>query len=318
MIPAAPLRLPFGLQGALERLVHEQLNPAGTRPVDFARPAGEPALAGPDSVSWQVFRNPVSLYVGGVAAVILELAEPRVAAGVWHHSSFRDQPLGRLQRTGLAAMVTVYAARSVAERMIAGVRQAHEAVRGVTEAGQPYHASDPDLLLWVQTTAAFGFLHAFDRLVAPVCPADRDRYYGEGVPAGHLYGVPEPPPDEAAVRACFDAMRPRLRPSPILAEFLAIMRRRPILPRAARPLQPMLLRTAVSILPEWARDQLRLGPGSRPGELALLRTIARTAHRLRLDGSPAAQACIRLGLPPEYLHRPAISAARSGRDQRGA
>jgi uncharacterized protein (DUF2236 family) len=54
-----------------------------------ALPAGEPALAAPDSVSWRVFKNPVSLFVGGVTAVILELAEPRVRTGVWEHSSFR-------------------------------------------------------------------------------------------------------------------------------------------------------------------------------------------------------------------------------------
>ena len=38
--------------------------------VDFTRPPGEPAIVGPDSVSWQVFRNPVTMFVGGVAAVL--------------------------------------------------------------------------------------------------------------------------------------------------------------------------------------------------------------------------------------------------------
>jgi uncharacterized protein (DUF2236 family) len=59
-----------------------------------------------------VFRNPLSLFVGGITAVLLELAEPRVRTGVWEHTAFRTQPQQRLQRTGLAAMVTVYAARS--------------------------------------------------------------------------------------------------------------------------------------------------------------------------------------------------------------
>ena len=52
---------------------------AATLPeVDFLQPAGEPALAGPDSISWRVFKNLVALYIGGIAAVLLELAEPRV------------------------------------------------------------------------------------------------------------------------------------------------------------------------------------------------------------------------------------------------
>ena len=87
--------------------------------VDFTRPAGESALVSPDSVSWRVFKNPIALYVGGITAVLLELAEPRVRTGVWEHTTFRTDPIPRMERTGLAAMVTVYGARSEAERMIA-------------------------------------------------------------------------------------------------------------------------------------------------------------------------------------------------------
>jgi len=43
--------------------------------VDFLQPAGEPAYAGPDSVSWRVFKNPIALGVGGIAAVLLEFAD---------------------------------------------------------------------------------------------------------------------------------------------------------------------------------------------------------------------------------------------------
>lgn len=40
------------------------------------------ALTSPDSLSWQVFKNPVAMFVGGIAAGLLELAEPRVRTGV--------------------------------------------------------------------------------------------------------------------------------------------------------------------------------------------------------------------------------------------
>ena len=52
-----------------------------------------------DSVSWRVFKNPLSLFIGGVAAVIMELAEPRVRTGVWEHTTFRLDPIRRLRRT---------------------------------------------------------------------------------------------------------------------------------------------------------------------------------------------------------------------------
>ncbi|MGH6990978.1 MAG: oxygenase MpaB family protein, partial [Stellaceae bacterium] len=116
----------------LDRLAENLMRPDGVPAADFALPHGEPALAAPDSVSWRIFKNPVALVVGGVAAVILELAEPAVRTGVWEHSSFRADPVARLQRTGLAAMITVYGAKSVAEAMIAHVVRLHDQVGGVT------------------------------------------------------------------------------------------------------------------------------------------------------------------------------------------
>src|SRR6185295_17681676 len=131
---------------AVSRLTGQSRGPL---PFDFTTPVGEPALAPSDGVAWQVMKNPVALFVGGVTAVILELAEPRVRSGVWDHTTFRTDPLSRMERTGLAAMVTVYGARSTADRMIAGVRRLHERVSGVTPAGVSYRASDPELLDWV-------------------------------------------------------------------------------------------------------------------------------------------------------------------------
>jgi uncharacterized protein (DUF2236 family) len=116
---------------------------------DFRPPIGEPALVAADSVTWRIFKNPVALFVGGVAAVILELAEPAVRTGVWEHTDFRRDPMGRLERTGMAAIVTVYGAHSAAEKMIAGVMRLHERIAGTTPAGEAYRADDPRLLTWV-------------------------------------------------------------------------------------------------------------------------------------------------------------------------
>src|SRR5438105_10441733 len=101
-----PLVLPRALHRRVDSTLARLYAPAGRAPEDFSRPAGEPALTAPDSVSWKVCKNPVVLFVGGVAAVVLELAEPRVRTGVWEHSSFRERPLERLQGTALATAMT--------------------------------------------------------------------------------------------------------------------------------------------------------------------------------------------------------------------
>ena len=130
-----------------------------------------------------MFKNPLSLFIGGVTAVIMELAEPRVRTGVWEHTTFRVNPIRRLRRTGLAAMVTIYGARSAAEAMIARVRRMHDTVAGTTPSGEAYCANDAELLNWVQGTAAYGFLQAYHAYVRPLSLSERDRYYAEGIPA---------------------------------------------------------------------------------------------------------------------------------------
>ena len=60
-----------------------RLNVMSGGKVNYREPAGDPGLFGPDSMAWRVHANPVALAIGGVAAVLLELAEPRVRSGGW-------------------------------------------------------------------------------------------------------------------------------------------------------------------------------------------------------------------------------------------
>jgi uncharacterized protein (DUF2236 family) len=289
----------------LDKASRELLLPDGGRAIDFSGPAGEPALGRPDSVAWRIFKNPVTTYIGGVTAVILELAEPRVRTGVWRHSGFRKDPLRRLRRTGFAAMVTVYGARSTAEAMIAGVRRMHERVQGETPSGEAYSANDPELLNWVQATAAFGFLQAYHVYASPLTLPERDSYYRDRKSAARLYGATEPPRSEVELEAFFQTMRPRLEASPIIFEFLQIMQAARILPPLLQPVQPLLVRAAIDLTPSWVRDLLGLGNdyGLRSWEALLVQQGSALADRIVLDSSPAVQACIRLGLPANYLYK---------------
>jgi uncharacterized protein (DUF2236 family) len=301
----ALLPLPCPVQRWIDGVACSWLEPPGSPPVDFTQPRGGGALVGPRSVSWRVFKNPAALFVGGVAAVILELAEPRVRTGVWEHSSFRSDPVRRLQRTGLAALVTVYGARSVAEQMIAGIVRRHGAVAGETSGGEAYHARDPTLLTWVQATAGFGFAEAYHRYVRPLGREEFDRFYAEGVPVARLYGALGAPASSAGLQALFASMRGRLEPSPVIFEFLDIMRTAPVFPVPLRPAQRMLVRAAVEMVPGWVRQRLGLtaAHGLRGWERPLVRQLGGLSDRVLLRSGPAVQSCLRLGLPADYLYR---------------
>ena len=67
-----------------------------------------------------------------------------------------------------------------------GVNAVH---RGVTGAG--YHASDPELLLWVHATLVDTALECHRRFVGALPPEREARYYDDTRLVGRLLGVPE-------------------------------------------------------------------------------------------------------------------------------
>lgn len=299
-----PIRLPGALQHRIDAATQAFIHGDRRFDADFATPAGEPAFIAPNSISWQVFKNPLSLFVGGVAAVILELAEPRVRAGVWDHNAFRENPLQRIRRTGLSAMMTVYGARSRTEKMIARVAAMHARVSGTTEDGRPYRADDPELLNWVHATASFGFLEAYDAWVCPLDQLARSRFHHEGREAAGLYGAAGAPATDEAQDLYFFNMRDSLEASSVIFEFLDIVRRVELLPGMPGGMQELLVKAAIDILPEWVRERLELDApwDLRPWQRLLIRRAGETLDRIPLRFAPPAQACRRLGLPEDYLY----------------
>ncbi|MFZ0148370.1 MAG: oxygenase MpaB family protein [Xanthobacteraceae bacterium] len=298
----APIVLPWPLRSGLEAAARTLFDLGDQSSTDFLQPAGEAALVSPDSVSWRVFKNPISLFIGGVAAVIMELAEPRVRTGVWEHTTFRVDPVQRLRRTGLAALITIYGARSTAEAMIARVRRMHDRVAGSTPSGKAYCADDPELLNWVQSTAAYGFLQAYHAYVRSLSALERDRYYAEGTLAASLYGA-SAAKSEAALEMRFEAMANQLERSDILFEFLAIMRSAPILPQPLRPVQAFLIRAAIDLAPHWLRRIVGLTDhGLNVWEAGIVRQVGALADRVVLETNPAVQACRRMRLSANYLY----------------
>lgn len=296
----SPFPLPVVVQHRLDAAAQALLQSS----FDFTTPLGEEALVLPDSLSWRVFKNPLSVFIGGIAAVLLELAEPRVRTGVWEHTSFRSDPVKRMQRTGLAAMITVYGPRRAAEEMIAGVVRAHDRVSGTTPDGEPYRANDPDLLTWVQATASFGFAESFSRYVRTLSTQDRNQLYRESTTSAQLYGAVDAPASDGERQDLFKRMAPQLEPSAIIVEFLTIMNNALAFPAPLRGLQRLLIRAAVELVPQELRGRLQLTPhGLRSWELPLVCSICAAADRVMLNTSPAVQSCRRLGLPSNYLYR---------------
>lgn len=169
---------------------------------------------GPDSLSWRLGRERVML-LGGPRALLLQVAHPLVAAGVAEFSSFRSDPLARLRRTLESTLALIFGAETEAEKAVGRINAAHAQVHGVLperagryEAGTPYDATDPELLLWVHATLVDTTFTVYTRFVAPLAGAELEAAYEESKVAAGLLGVPDNllPQTSDAFAAYFDDM----------------------------------------------------------------------------------------------------------------
>src|SRR5690349_9489876 len=113
----------------------------------------------PDSMIRRLGNSPVTPFLGGGAAVLLQVAHPLVACGVVDHSGYDRDLWRRLVRTLRALYLITFGDKEEAEQAGAAVQAVHVRVRGMTReqlgpfpAGTEYSASDPDLMLWVHAT----------------------------------------------------------------------------------------------------------------------------------------------------------------------
>lgn len=280
--------------------------------VDYTTPAGEPSFHSPDSMGWQVFKNPIALGIGGICAVLLEFADARIRSGVWDHSTFKTDPVGRAQRTGTAAMVGVYGPQSAARRVIMGVNNMHSKVVGTTPSGEAYRALDVELLDWVSITAGYGFLIAYDQFVRPLSDAEKDAFFQEGAEVAGLYGATRPVNSLADFYTMMDELSPRFEPHPINTEFLDIMAGRAKVAGVPKFLRRAVVNAAVEILPPIVREKLELGSeyDLKPHHRFILKLLGRIAERVPVPGSPPAQAAQRYGLPASFVWKSAEARKR--------
>jgi uncharacterized protein (DUF2236 family) len=254
----------------------------------YTDPPGDPGLFGPGSVTWRVHADP-SMLIGGLCALLLQTLHPLAMAGIADHSNYREDPLGRLGRTGSFVTGTTYGSTETAERLIRLVKRIHRKVRGTAPDGRAYSASDPELVAWVHVTEVFSFLRAHQRFVPfPVRGEQADRYYHEMATIAERLGATDVPRTRAAMRAYFRAMRPQLEASGRTLDavrFLTTPGRDPLNPWLSGAHQ-VVIQASVGLLPAWAREML----GMRHPTLVDWATVLPATHllmgALRFAGGP--------------------------------
>lgn len=282
--------------------------PRGHSGIDYDQPPGDPGLFGPDSVTWRIHGDFPGMLAGGLCALMLQTLHPLALAGVWDHSNFRDDLVGRLRRTTNFVAGTTYAGRAQAEELIARVARIHARVRGVAPGGLAYAADDPHLLAWVHVTEAYGFLEGHRRYCREVPETIADRYYAEVRRIAGLLGARDVPGSQAQVAEYFARVRADLRFDARSSEVLDVLARIRLPVPMAGASRDLFLGAGAALLPDWAQAMLGRGPLRRARDrtaAATLRAIA-PLFRAALTDGVAPRACSRVGVCVESLqHWPA-------------
>jgi uncharacterized protein (DUF2236 family) len=209
--------------------------------------------------------------LSGPRALLMQATHPLAVSGLLAHSSALDEPYERLARTAVAMRTIEFGSRADADRVARHVRAMHRRVSGRLataagryEAGTPYRADDPELLLWILFTLVDSALVVYRKYVRSLSRADEAAYWDDYKVVGRLFGLRER--DLPATLDDLDAYRRRmLEGDELVVTDWARARAReivlePPVPWAARPLLETVNFVTVALLPDRIRRQYGFSP----------------------------------------------------------
>lgn len=245
------------------------------------------AMFDASSYSWRSAGRWWSM-LGGQRALLLQVADPRVAAGVVQHSNWEANPFARLVSTMDVMLCLSFGSAADAAAAEARMAQRHAPVVGETATGLAYSAADADTGAWVFATLIDSLVAAERCFVGRWDDHDRARLWEESSRlaerlhvSGHLpdtwsrfelwwaQRVGELQPDENSRRVAAAVIAPRIGPVPPRAWWPSAAIAIDMLPPDVREglHLPALMPASVGFVlraGEWGRRVTRLVPGVNP------------------------------------------------------
>jgi uncharacterized protein (DUF2236 family) len=228
------------------------------------------------------------LIAAGGRAILLQVAHPKVAAGVAEHSDFQHQPIDRLRRTLWYMLGIVYGDSREMQDVADMVNAVHRAV-----VGPGYSANDPDLQVWVGATLYESTVMLYERVMGPL-PTERHgqllRQYGTLATALGRCPSGKWPADVETFRAYWDGMIATLKVSDQARRIAHDVLFPATIPVVLRALAPLYRLVTVGLLPARIRDGFGLAwPAARQRRLdagfaILRRTYPYVPTRVRHAG----------------------------------
>jgi len=260
----------------IEELIRKSIREmvgGGGPPVAFLTPKGDRGLFGPESIAWKVHADFISMMIGGISSLILQALHPQALAGVWDHSSFRDDLKGRLGRTAFFIAATTYGSTEMANNVIEKVNHIHTKISGLDEFGKPYSATDPRLLAWVHLTETHSFMQAFeDYRKEKLSLAEKDQYFSEMKMLGERMGALHLPSAYLGTDSAIKGYIPELYFGERAQSILDLLEHFPS-NLTAKPFIKLITRAGFLNLPDWVYPLINRQTPSLLERLAVKKSI---------------------------------------------
>lgn len=215
------------------------------------------------NVTWKVASETI-ISLGTARAVLMQLAHPLVAAGVYEHSRFMTDPIGRALQTFQLEQFLMFGNSTQSRHAARTINRLHHHVHGTLKShagqysvGTRYDAHDPALLLWVFATLVDTILLTYPLFIQPLQEEAQERYYQENKQIARMMGIPphDIPENLAQLRAYVHDMvySERLAATPESRELAQAVLYPPI-NNVLRPLMHLNQYVTSALLPEPIRQ----------------------------------------------------------------
>lgn len=149
-----------------------------------------------DSMTWKIYRQP-TVMLGGVSALLLQIANPAIAEGVRQFSDFHEAYLQRAHRTFMSMSTFYFGTTEQALKTARRLFAMHGMIRGKIGKiinGQwqlvPFCARDAELLTWVLATLVETSLRMYQKIHAPLTLEAQTQFFEESKTIAILMGIP--------------------------------------------------------------------------------------------------------------------------------
>jgi uncharacterized protein (DUF2236 family) len=222
------------------------------------------------SIIRRVYRER-ALALAGPRALLMQAAHPLAVAGLLAHTDALDRPYERLARTAEVMGTVTFGTRAEVDRATRQVRAMHRRVSGRLsraagrfDAGTPYRADDPELLMWILYTLVDSAIVVYRLYVGALGERDQERFWADYRTVGRLFGL-----KDADMPATLEGLREygraMLEDGTLVVTPWSRTRAReivlePPVPLYMRPVVEALNFVTVALLPAAIRDQYGFSP----------------------------------------------------------